>query len=178
VIHREILSRIGLYEASTVQRVEFDWFSEDFTEWECTPFIYCPSIVSCVTANLLKSSKCEEFSVHRLYSRISSLCIILFDETTEDSLLSDILICLVWKGSRECSELTFRNIGKMIEFDNMDTEMEQLESYAKSRKSEVGRLHEDYDRSGRKWYECIFNILDLRIYLYSIIILSMRFWLY
>jgi hypothetical protein len=35
----------------------------------------------------------------------------------------------------------------MVELDNMDTEMEQLESYTKSGKSEVGRLYEDDDRS-------------------------------
>jgi hypothetical protein len=36
----------------------------------------------------------------------------------------------------------------MIELDDMYTEMEQLESYTKSGKSEIGRLHEDDDRSG------------------------------
>ncbi len=38
----------------------------------------------------------------------------------------------------------------MIELDNMDAEMEQLEPYAKSRQSEIGRLYEDDDRSGRE----------------------------
>ena len=36
----------------------------------------------------------------------------------------------------------------MIELDNMDTEMEQLETNTKGRKSEVGRLYENDDRSG------------------------------
>jgi hypothetical protein len=51
----------------------------------------------------------------------------------------------------------------MVELDDMDTKMEQLEPYTKSRKSEVGRLYEDDDRSDREWYELIFKDLDLRI---------------
>ncbi len=150
MIYRKVLSWIGFYETSAIQRIEFDRFSKYLTNRKCTSFVDCLSIVSGVTANLLKSSKSKNITVHRLYSRISSISIVFFDQSTHHSFLSQIFICLIGEGRSKCIEFIFLNIGKMIEFDNMDTEMEEFESDTKSGQSEIGRLHEYNDRSRGK----------------------------
>jgi hypothetical protein len=75
---------------------------------------------------------------------------ILLDQPPYHTLLSHILIRLIGEGSGECGIFTLRDVGKMIELDNMDPEMEELEPDTKGRKSEIGRLYEDDDRSGGK----------------------------
>ena len=60
-------------------------------------------------------------------------------------------------------EFFLRNIGKMIEFEDMDTTVKELESYAKCGKSEIRRLDQyDYGSFGES-DELIFYLFDLWI---------------
>ena len=54
----------------------------------------------------------------------------------------------------------------MIELDDMDTTVEELESYTKCGKSKIRRLDEDHDRSYWKGSELIFDRFYLRINLF------------
>ena len=76
-IHREILIRKTLDKTITMNTLEIDCLCEDFTNREGSAFIFHSCIISRISPNGLKWSKCEYWSIDRLYlcclSRLSKV---------------------------------------------------------------------------------------------------------
>lgn len=131
---REVVPRVGIDEAFSVHLREVDGFGENFTNREGSSLVLCLGIIARVPENPVGLTENEFGAVGRDEFRFLGLR----KELRENLEKSDVFGGAILDTVDEGIELLFPDIGEMVVFYDMDSDIEELEAYPEVREPEVG----------------------------------------